>query len=185
MLNKVVLGVIVCLENKHIIKELQKKYVINIKKLEGYNEYVNSDEFKTKIINNENFNNCVAFAIKYLNNDSFRLLLQRNKICLITFYSKCNEDSNYNFNKFAQDGDIMKSLNSIIVKHYIEDNKLYVCISPIKSNKEKILSNKESIIKYFSREDSSITELEVKFIYNGIVLDDLAECFIDLGYNIK
>lgn len=183
-LNKVVLSVIACLENEAVRNEIAKNYELKIEKLKHYDDYVNSEDFKTKIINDINFNSCVSYAIKQLNDEKFRIFTQRSNICLVAFYKKEVREQNL-FDKNANGTNIMSSLSSIIVRYYIEDETLYICVNPVRLFKERILSNKEAILKHFNDNNKPVNNLEVKFIHNDTVLDDLSETFLDLGYTIK
>lgn len=183
MLNNVVLSVIACLENKFVIAEIEKKFIVKIKKLENYNTYLNSEEIKDKKVTKDNFTTCINFTIKNLGSEKFRLFCQYNEICLIAFYPKGNEESIRKINNISRKND--STLDNIIINHSIDGDTLYVYTNPVISFKNRLLENKESIINQYANENTSIKNLEVRFVYNDKVLDDLSQCFLDLGYNIK
>lgn len=184
-LNKVVLSVIACLENSSVVNKINKNYELKIKKLQHYSDYTNSDDFKTKVINELNFDNCVSFAIKQLSDEKFRVFVQRNNICIVAFYKRDSIDDNLLAKTLNRTTSIMDSLSSIIVKYYIEDNIAYMCVNPVLMFKQHVLSKKDELLKYFKDNNKEVSDIKVKFIHNDVILDDLSEAFLDLGYNIK
>lgn len=193
MINNVVLGVIVCLENKAVMAELEKKYVVTIKKLDKYNKYVSSPEFKNKIdsnaVNDINFDSCVSFTIKHLGSEKFRTFCQKDNICLIAFYPKTSKENLHKFDKFTKNNDPkddqLMLLTKTILKHSIEDDTLTVYINPVIPYRDRVLDQKDKLISYYAKDNTNVTNLEVKFIHKDVVLDDLSVCFLEMGYNIK
>ena len=62
-LNTVVLGVLACIENKAVRDEIAKSYELKVQELKHYKDYINSEDFKLKQVNDVNFQNCVNFAM--------------------------------------------------------------------------------------------------------------------------
>lgn len=184
MLNNVVLSVIACLENEVVMSEIQKQFVVKVTELEKYKSYVNSEEIKDKKITKDNINTCIKFTIKNLGNEKFRLFCQLDRICVIAFYPRSDAKAAQKFKNISNKKDGLP-LNSIIVKHSIENETLYIYTNPVMSFKERILDNKDKLIEEYSNDDEVIKNLEVRFIHNNEVLDELSQCFLNLGYTIK
>lgn len=188
VINKVVLSVLACLENEDVRNQILKTHELKIVKLEHYEEYINSAEFKTKVINDVNFENCVSYAISKVSDEKFRTYAEKSNICYIAFYKKEKTEQNLiaNGSKSSnKNSNVFTSLSRLITKYYIEDTTLYVCVNPVKLFKERILSHEEELLKHFNDNGETVDKLIVKFIHNGIVLDDLGETFLELGYGIK
>lgn len=181
-LNTVVLGVLACIENKAVRDEIAKSYELKVQELKHYKDYINSEDFKLKQVNDVNFQNCVNFAISRLSDERFRLYLQKAEICCVVFYKK--DIQNANVIK-SSSPTALDSLKGIIVKYYIEESTLFVCVNPVPIFKERVLSKTEDIIKLFNENGKPIDTVKVKFIHNNKILDDLEETFLELGYNIQ
>lgn len=179
-INEVVLGVIACLENNEIRNEILKDYELKVQKLKNYDAYLNCEDFKKKIINDLNFNNCLKFLIKKLNDFKFRKYVEINNICVIVFYKKENNSKNTIANSFN-----ISSLKGIIVKHEIIETKLIVYVNPVKTFRDRILACKSELLEAFNNKGFDVDTLDVKYIYKDSVIDELGETFLELGYNIQ
>lgn len=184
MLNNVVLGVIACLENEAVLSAIEKQFVVRIEKMEKYTSYLNSNEIKDKKVTKDNFDTCVKFTIKHLGSEKFRAFCQMDGICMIAFYPRSDAETVAKIRNMANKKEALP-LHSIIVRHSIENDTLYVYTNPVMSFRERILENKDALLKQYSEETSELKNLEVRFIHNDKVLDELSQCFLDLGYTIK
>ena len=181
-LNMVVLGVLACIENEAVRNEILKSYELKIQKLKHYNDYINSEDFKSKKVNDVNFQNCVNYAITRLEDEKFRLFVQKADICCIAFYKKNIQNTNM---IKSSSPTALDSLKGIIVKYYIEESTLFVCVNPVSIFKERVLRKSDDIIKLFNENGKDIDNVKVKFIHNDKILDDLEETFLELGYNLQ
>ena len=181
-LNTVVLGVLACIENKAVRDEISKRYELKVQELKYYTDYINSDEFKSKQVNEVNFQHCVNFAISRLEDEKFRLYLQKANICCVVFYKKDIQNTNM---IQSSSPNALDSLKGIMVKYYIEESTLFICVHPVPSFKERVLSKTDDIIKLFNEHGKPIDTVKVNFIHNNKILDDLEETFLELGYNLQ
>lgn len=181
-LNTVVLSVLACIENESVRKEIEKNYVLKVQKLKYYDSYISSEEFKSKKINDINFQNCVKYATSRLDDDKFRLFTEKAAICFIAFYKKNTHQIN-TINSSTPNS--LDALKGIISKYYIEDSTLFVCVNPIKVFKDRVLEKKDDIIKFFNEHNKPIDNVVVKYIHKGNILDEMEEVFLSLGYTLQ
>lgn len=179
-INEVVLGVIVCLENNKIKNAISKDYELKIQKFKNYDAYLKCDNFKKKVVNDLNINNCLKFTIKKLSDPNFRKYVEMNNIFVAVFYKKESANINLISNSFS-----LSSLKGIIVKHKIVENKLIIYVNPVKTFKDRILACESEILKAFTNKGTTVDLLDVKYIYKDSVIDELGETFLELGYNLE
>ena len=181
-INSVVLSVIACLEDKSITQKINDSYEFKLKKLTHYKDYLNSKEIKYKIVDESNFNKCLDFVIKNLTDSNFKDFVKRNDIFSVTFKKKETIVSN----EGICTGDIaINSLKSLIKKYSIDNGILHICVDPIYSHKQQVLLNKELLLGCFNNEGHLVSNIEVKFINEGIILDEFSEKLIEAGFVLQ
>ncbi|MGU8833466.1 hypothetical protein ACSW8S_19155 (plasmid) [Clostridium perfringens] len=185
-INTVVLNFIACLANSRVRAKIEETYEIKITSLENLKLYTQHPTFKNKVVTNENFSDCVSYALKRLLDEKFLKYLENNRICYIVFYKKVDK-SNINIldSKFKQEASIMDSLKSIIHSYSIDNEVLTLFIHPVPLFKQKIYDSKDDILKYFNEHDKKVTSIDVKFMHNKKTLDSLSETLLEIGFNIK
>lgn len=185
-LNIVVLNFLACVANKDIQKDILSENVFKLVSLPNIKPYTESEFFKSKKVTEANYDQCLKFALKNLNDEKFRKYLEDNKICYIAFYPKTKiSDLNLLDLALVKSNPTMSQLHKVIVKYDIVENVLNLYINPIKSFKEKVELYSENILKYFNDNGQNVDTLNIKFIYNNTEIDDIGETLLDLGFSIK
>lgn len=185
-LNPVVISFLACIYNKDVRQSILKDYQLKFEPLINIKNYVYSDDFKSKVINKENFNQCVNFTIKKMEDEKFREYLANNDICTIIFFRK-TQDKHKNLlnNKTTKSSSVLSSLKSIMIKYEIVDKDVIIYTNPVASYKKRILDSKNDILSHFSSHGVDVTSVIVKYIYKDDIIDEQGETLLEIGFTIK
>lgn len=172
----VLINFLACVLDDRIADELSKTHKFQVVERAELGKYIKREDFLSKTVTIDNFENCLNFAKKYLDNEEFKEELLDRDICFIKYYPRVDKEGNI----LDRNPELAK-LNNKIIKKCIVDDKLMIYTHPIGKWKDEILYNSEEIIDFFEKNGKSIKSIEVKYLEDGEMLDEASSLLIDIG----
>ena len=176
-----IIAFLACAYDENVKEEISKKYEFRLTELRGAKKYITSESFLSKEVTLENFDRCVEYVLKRLNNEDFKEEMHERDICYLLFYPKYDESGN-----LLDKNPALKKLNSKIKRKELVGGILKIYILPIKRWKEEISFYKEEIIDFFIKSGREVKDIEIIYCESeGKPIDEVAETLIDLGFSME